>query len=87
MPQLTDDEKNRLFDTLDAQTRQLQSLERGMYGDKDNRVKGVLDRLAHIEAWVTRSKMKIAYISGAVGAAVVGLKMGWDWIVEHWKKL
>lgn len=86
MPNLNDDEKNRLFMTLDAQTRQLERLERGVYGDKENGVKGMIARIEHIESWITKSKQKIAYISGACAVIAIGLKMAWDYVLEHFKK-
>lgn len=83
---MTPDEKTKLFKILEEQTSDLQDLKRGMYGDKANGVKGLLDRVKHIESWITASKMKIAYISGGIGALVIGLKMAWEWLVEHVKK-
>lgn len=83
MSQLSEDEKNRLFMTLDLHTKQNETLMRGMYGDEENKVKGLMDRTEHIEAWITRSKMKIAWLSGSMAVVVIGLKMAWEATLER----
>jgi hypothetical protein len=80
MPVLTEDDKKRLFMTLDLHTKQNESIERALYGDKANKVKGLLERTQHIESWITASKVKIAYISGGVAVFVVLLKLCWEWL-------
>ena len=80
---LSQDEKNRIFMTLDAQTKILERLERGMYGDKENGVKGVLKDVAEIKKWIAASKVKIAFISG-IGATVGFFSAkAWEWLVSH----
>lgn len=73
--------------TLNEQTNQLRRLELGMYGDEKNGVRGIIERVTHIEKWITNSKLKIAWLSGGVAVVVVALKMAWEWIVEHARKL
>ena len=83
---LTREEKNRLFMTLDAQTEKLSKIERGVYGDKANHVKGALERLEGIEEWMGKVKLKTAYISGAVAIVAFLAMRFWEWLVNS-KKL
>jgi len=85
MTNLDDDEKRRLFQTLDLHTRQNEAIDRGLYGDKVNKVKGALDRIEAIELWITKHNLKTAYVSGATATAMIAAKMFWDWMVEKMK--
>lgn len=86
MPQLTDDEKARLFMTLDAQTEQLTTLEkktekieRGMYGDTDNGSKGLIHDMKFVKAWIADHKLKVAYLTGIFTTIGFALKALWEW--------
>ena len=88
MPQLSEDEKNRLFMTLDFHTKQNETIERGLYGDKANKVPGALDQIEElrleikkIQAWINKHNLKTAYVSGVVASVVLLFKAGWDWII------
>jgi hypothetical protein len=83
MNELTEHEKDRLFATLDKQTAQLANLERGMYGDPANKVKGIVDEVADIKRWIEKSKRKIAWIAGFGTAIGLLLNKVWEWIVSH----
>ena len=83
MPQLSEDEKSRLFKTLDMHTEQNEKIERGLYGDAPNKVKGAIERIERIEKWIENHNVKTAYISGMVATAILFLKIGWDWLIEH----
>lgn len=87
MSQLTEDEKNRLFLTLDLHTeqnkemkKQNENIERALYGDEKNKVKGLLERVGTIEGWITDSKAKIVFWSGAAFGVLMVVKALWDWI-------
>jgi len=89
MNQLNDDEKRRLFQTLDKHTEQNDNIERGLYGDKKkkNKVPGAIDDIAElrneigkINSWINKHNLKTAYISGGVATGVIFCKMAWDWI-------
>ena len=82
MSQLNDDEKRRLFQTLDLHTQQNDETNRGLYGDKKNGVKGALERLDKIETWIENHNLKTAYVSGSVAAGILFLKIGWDWLTK-----
>lgn len=82
---LTQDEKNRIFMTLDAQTEVLESLKRGMYGDDKNKQKGLVDDVQDIKAWVEKSKKKIAYLTGIATAVGFLLNKAWDWWTSNHK--
>lgn len=82
---LTPQEKDRIFDTLDVQTKILEKLERGMYGDRQNKVAGVLDDVSDIKAWIAKSKIKISFIAGIGTAIGFGMAKGWEWAVNHFK--
>jgi hypothetical protein len=77
---LNEDEKNRLFMTLDLHTRQNEKIERALYGDKENRVKGLMERTTNIETWITKSNLKIAYVTGMVVVATYFTSVAWEWL-------
>ncbi len=90
MSQLSEDEKDRLFTTLDRHTEQNEKIERGLYGDRPNNVKGALDQIEDlknqirvIQSWINRHNLKTAYMSGAVATFVVFVKMAWDYIMQR----
>ena len=82
---LNQDEKNRLFLTLDAQTRQLERLERGIFGDKDLKIDGLIRDVDDIKKWRTSLKLKISFVSGAFVSAWEGLKWLLDYLGNHHK--
>ena len=90
MSQLNDDEKRRLFQTLDKHTEQNDKIERGLYGDKPNKVKGALDtiedlktEIIKINTWINKYQLKTAYLSGAVAGVILYFKYIWDWFMAH----
>lgn len=82
MPQLTDDEKARLFMTLDAQTKQLNKLEQGMYGDKDLGVNGLIDDMKYVKQWISKQKLRIAFFTGVCTVIGFLLKSAWEYFVN-----
>lgn len=76
---MTDDEKNRLFMTLDAQTKQLNRLEQGMFGDDKLQQPGLIKDMLEVKAWILRYRMKAAFVSGA--GAVIGFILAKIWEV------
>lgn len=81
--ELTADEKKRIFMTLDAQTVMIQKIERGIYGDKENGVKGALKDISEIKKWIAASKVKITFISG-IGVAIGFIfTRVWEWAISH----
>lgn len=82
MGNMTEDEKGRLFATLDAQTNQLRRLEMGMYGDEKLGHKGLVKDMEYVLRWITKSKVKIAWVSGFCTAIGFGIKGLWDWITR-----
>lgn len=81
--ELTANEKKRIFMTLDAQTAMIEKTNRGMYGDPDNGVSGLITRVASIEDWVNKSKLKIAFIAGAGATLTWLLNKAWEWITTY----
>lgn len=78
---LTEDEKNRLFMTLDAQTRQLERLDRGMYGDEKLRQPGLIDDMIEVKKWIMGAKLKITFLSGIGMTIGFLLSRAWEWFV------
>lgn len=78
--EMNTDEKRRLFKILDSQSEQLDRLEVGMYGDEKNKIKGVIERLVHVEHWITKANLKIAMVTGIFTAMLFALKLAWDYI-------
>lgn len=77
---MTHDDQHKLFSMLEEQTKKLERLELGMYGDEHNRIKGMMDRLIHVEKWITGANTKIAMVTGVFTAILFMLKMAWDYI-------
>ncbi len=94
--QFTDLEKQRLFELLNQHTAQNETIEqqnakieRGLYGDAPNGVKGALGQIADLKAdvkviqgWIDQHNLKTAYISGVVAACVVALRASWEWMTR-----
>lgn len=85
MTELTPDDKNRLFMTLDAQTRQLDKLTRGIFGDKDLKIDGLIRDVDDIKKWRAGLKLKIAFISGAFASAWEAIKLLFDYFGNNHK--
>jgi hypothetical protein len=79
--ELTIADKKRLFATLDAQTRQLDKLEVGMYGDKQLKIPGLVNDMIDVKAWITKYKLRIAYIAGICTLAGFLVKAAWEYII------
>lgn len=62
MPNLDQDEKNRLFMTMD-------SIHRGIYGDEQNGHPGLLHEVNELKKWRDSINYRIAYMTG--GFAIV----------------
>lgn len=77
--ELTADEKKRIFMTLDAQTVLIEKFDRGMYGDKENRVKGLNDRVETIESYILKTKFKVTFIAGACAVVSFEAHRLWEW--------
>jgi hypothetical protein len=67
-------------------------LKRGMYGDKDNRVKGLLERqdadekrMDDIEDDLSKTKQKLWRFNVLIGFIMVGLGAGWEFIKTVFK--
>lgn len=81
MPQFDENEKQRLFLTLDAQTKQLERLERGMYGDDKLKQPGLIEDMLAVKKWIMEAKLKITFLSG------IGMTLGfiaskiWEWLI------
>lgn len=67
--------------TLDKHTEQNDKIERGLYGDEINKVKGIIERVEKIEIWISNHNLKTAYLSGAVAVIVLSIKIGIDWLI------
>ncbi len=75
MSAFTDPEKERLMaDVAD--------IKRGLYGDTNNKTKGIVERVGNIEMWITKSNLKIAYVSGGILVVVVAFKAAWAWMLS-----
>lgn len=96
MADLTQDEKDRLFLTLDAhtetlkgqnataakQSEKLQLLEQGMFGNKQLRQPGLISDVEDVKKWIAKMSLNIAYISGGISLAVIAGKAIWDWATK-----
>lgn len=82
MPQLTDDEKSRLFMTLDAQTKQLEKLETGMYGDTKLGIKGLIQDMEYVKGWISKQKRKIAFVTGIFTVIGFFVTRGWEYFIN-----
>lgn len=79
----TEDEKNRLFMTLDKQTEQLKRLELGMYGDAELGQPGLIKNMAYVLRWISEQKLKVAFISGICVAVGFAIKAVWEYITAR----
>jgi len=93
MSQFNDDEKRRLFQTLDMHSDQNAKIERGLYGDPENKVKGALDQIEDlkgqihkIEYWILKHNLKTAFISGVTASVVLFAKMVGSWFFMRSEK-
>lgn len=82
MPNLSEDEKHRLFMTLDAQTKQLNKLETGMFGDEKLRQKGLIDDMIEVKNWIQQAKLKVTFIAGIGAACGFFFTKIWEYIIS-----
>ena len=84
---LSEEQIKVLLNSVEETRKTTDKIERGVYGDAANGVKGLIEhhretdvRIGNIERWVTASKMKVAYVSGFVAAIMIGIRMFWEWL-------
>ena len=74
---------DRILEHLDSQTEEIAKINRGLYGDPANEIKGALKRLSEVETEVStlkEFKKKIVYFVGAVTtAATLAFELVGDW--------
>lgn len=67
--------------TLDNQTRQLDEIKRGVYGDPTNKVKGLMGDMEDVKSWIVAAKLKITFFSG-IGVTIGFLASRlWEWLI------
>lgn len=95
MPNLDENEKNRLFMTLDAinkkQDEQSAAIARGekkvdrlnlaVWGDKDLGIDGLQKDMKFVMGWITKMTMKVSFIAGGVSVAFFLVKALWEFIL------
>lgn len=88
MTPLDQDEKNRLFMTLDAinakqdqQNTKIDRLERGMYGDEQLKQAGLIDDMIAVKNWIVAAKAKITFFAGVGTAIGFAVAKAWEWFV------
>lgn len=74
----TPDEKEKLF-------HEIALIKRGMYGDKDNDVKGLIEDMRNVKQFISQIRLKTAYISGGIATVMIGLRMFWEWVAKEHK--
>lgn len=75
MSNMTPDEKDKLICSVER-------IERGLYGDPENGVRGVIDRVAHIERWITKQSLRIAFLTGIFITIGFLIKTAWEWVTR-----
>lgn len=82
MSQLTEQEKNLLFETLEKQNKSLARLEQGMYGDDQLGIKGLISDMHYVKKWIAGHKLKVAYLTGIFTAVGFGVKAAWEYVTR-----
>jgi hypothetical protein len=77
--ELTHQEKQRLFMTLDLHTRQNENIERALYGDEKNGQKGVIHIVGDHEKWIKGMDKKMLMLLGGV-LTIMGAGHLWEWV-------
>lgn len=76
-------------DKLDKVLAQLEKMNRGLYGDPDNKVVGLMQDHFELKADVLKLKEKDKYKTWTIAAFTSGASFGlpflWDWFKQHFK--
>lgn len=90
---LTHDDKNRLFMTLDAHTKQneeiisrQEKIELAVFGDDKVKYAGLMNDVMVIKAFIAELKAKRMFWLGVGAVATLLAKMFWEWILSGVKK-
>lgn len=92
---MTQEDKNRLFMTLDEivrkqkaqdvilsmQSDQLAKLEQGMFGDIKLKQDGLIQDMIFVKDWISKNKLRTAYLTGIITTVFFGIKTAIDWLV------
>ena len=93
MSELNPDEKNRLFMTLDShtqilgkqteiadrQSRQLEKIDRALFGDKEIEHAGLVKDVSEIKKFIAKCVIKGAFVLGGCASIWFLIKLGLDY--------
>lgn len=83
MSQITEQEKQRLFDILNAQSKQLDRLEKGMFGDEKLKIPGLISDMIVVKDWIVKYKLKIAFVSGIFTTIGFLITKVWEYLTHQ----
>lgn len=58
-------------------------IKRGLFGEPHLQQRGLIDRVVHIERWITKANLKVAAVTSVFTAALFAVKMAWEWLSAH----
>lgn len=76
------DFQTELLKRMDAQDVKLCAIERGLYGDEKNRIRGLIDDMTDLKKWQSNISAKILFVSGVCTAICFSAKMFWEWMTK-----
>lgn len=77
MTGMSETDKRQLFDTLADQTKQLERLTAGVFGNEQLGIPGLIKDVSYLKEWVQKNKMRSAYVAGGITAIVFAFKGVW----------
>jgi len=72
---LNEDEKRRLFETLERLEESQYKTNQALFGDKAIGLDGVMDDVKSLKHWRNEVAMRTSYIAGIVAVIVTGLTL------------
>lgn len=96
MPDLSPDEKSRLFMTMDELVKinrlqnekmeihgeQLDRFDQALFGDTRLKLPGIVVDVETIKKWIMEHKLRTMFISGIFTASGFAIKAAWEWITR-----
>ena len=71
---LSEDEKQRILLTLDAQTKQLTRIEGGLFGDEKLGMDGLVKDMKEMKQWRAKVTLRVTFLTGICMSVIYFLK-------------
>jgi hypothetical protein len=84
MNEPSEHEENSLAISIDNLTKAVDRLNRGLYGDSENDMEGLVSKVQRHETWIQALNSRMLMLFGSV-LTITGLGKLWEWFHESTK--